>query len=352
MSTFITANELYQRQTTLLGKEVQDLFRRAKILVIGVGGLGCPAIQYLASAGIGELGIVDFDRVSASNLQRQILFTSSDIGRFKTEVARERLEALSPFCKVRQFQIMLNEQNARELVSQFDIILDCTDNFHSKFIVHDAVFLEKKVLVQAAVYQFEGQLQVFDFRNQTGPCWRCLWPEPPLDGCTGTCAEVGVLGPLLGVVGSMQAAEALKFLANKPYLKNGSTLFIDLLDHSFETRRFKEDASCICCGQKKLKIEVPMQIPLPQNIEDFIILDVRSNQEFENCSVIHRLADKQKVINLPLERVNEFIPEPSEKYLTICAKGIRSLNACKQIRKIHAEVYSLTGGISGENYER
>ena len=244
---------------------------------------------------------------------------------------------------------MLNEQNARELISEFDIVLDCTDNFHTKFLVHDASFQEKKVLIQASVYQYEGQLQLFDFRNQKGPCWRCLWPEPPVDGCTGTCADVGALGPLLGVMGSLQAMEALKLLAGNSHLENGTTLFVDLLHLSVEPRRFKARLNCSCCEEKKFKSESPMQIPLPQNLEDYIILDVRSNQEYESCSFVRQLSENHKVIHLPLETVKDFIPDPDEKYLTICAKGIRSLNACKQIRKIHAEIYSLIGGIPGEN---
>lgn len=344
MTTFITPNELFQRQITLLGTEGQKLISEARLLIVGAGGLGCPALQYLSSAGVGEIGIMDFDKVSVSNLQRQILFKPSDVGEFKVTVASLRLKEHAPFSKISGLPLALNEENASSIISKYDVILDCTDNFHTKFLLHDFCFQEKKVLVQASVYQYEGQLQVFDFRNQTGPCWRCLWPIPPEDGCTGTCAEVGVLGPLLGVMGSLQAVEALKVILGKPFLESGKSLFVDLLTLSMETRGFKARKDCSCCVKKNLPQMEKIQVPLPDKLSEFIILDVRSRNENQECSVLKGLRNAE-IINVPLEEVNSFFPETSKKYLVVCSKGIRSLKACRILRKDHGEVYSLLGGL-------
>ncbi len=344
MTTSITPNELFGRQITLLGNEGQKLIQKARLLIVGAGGLGCPALQYLSAAGVGEIGIMDFDKVSLSNLQRQILFKPSDVGEFKVKVVMDRLQELAPFSKITGHPFALNEENASSLISNYDIVLDCTDNFHTKFLLHDICFQEKKVLVQASVYQYEGQLQVFDFRNQEGPCWRCLWAIPPEDGCTGTCAEVGVLGPLLGVMGSLQAVEALKIILGKPFLTNGKSLFVDLLTLSMDTRSFKARSDCSCCVKKNLPQVEKLQVTLPDEINQFIILDVRSRNENQNCVILKGLECKE-IINVPLEEVSSFQPETSKKYLVVCSKGIRSLKACRMLRNEHREVYSLLGGL-------
>jgi molybdopterin/thiamine biosynthesis adenylyltransferase/rhodanese-related sulfurtransferase len=345
MTTSITSHDLYQRQITLIGEVAFEKVREAKVLVIGAGGLGCPALQYLATSGIGTIGIVDFDAVSISNLQRQILFQVNDIGSKKVVVAKDKLEQLAPFCDVKIYPTFLNEANAEELISVFDIVLDCTDNFSAKFLIHDTCVKTKKVLVQASVYQYEGQLQVFDFKNQAGPCLRCLWPDEPQDGCVGTCADVGVAGPLLGVLGSIQAMEALKVIIEKPHLKNGETLFVDLLDLSFETRRFTQMNDCPCCVRGEFAQKRNFQIQLPVDLERFIVLDVRSQIESESCPFIQKLKPSQVLFNIPLENMSDFSPLQDQKYLTICNKGIRSLSASKILASEHSQIYSLAGGI-------
>jgi len=287
---------------------------------------------------------VDFDKISASNLQRQILFRPEDVGQLKVKVASERIRKHAPYTKIVDIPIALNEDSAASVISSYNVILDCTDNFHTKFLLHDFCFQERKILVQASVYQYEGQLQVFDFRNQQGPCWRCLWKIPPEDGCTGTCAEVGVIGPLLGVMGSLQAMEALKIILEKPFLKNGNTLFVDLLTLSMESRVFKGRKDCSCCVKKDLPRTEGIQIALPDRLNEFIIIDVRSRKENQECLVLKGLAGLE-IINLPLEEVSSFLPVASKKYLVVCSKGIRSLKACRELRKNHSEVYSLLGGI-------
>lgn len=345
MTTSITLNELYERQITLIGKEAFGKIRQASVLVVGAGGLGCPALQYLASSGIGKIGVVDFDLVSASNLQRQILFQVNDIGRNKGQVVKERLAALAPFCDLEIYPIRLDDTNAQSVIADYDVVLDCTDNFLTKFLIHDACLIARKVLVQASVYQYEGQLQLFDFRNIEGPCLRCLWPDEPQDGCTGTCAQVGVMGPLLGVMGSMQAMEAIKLIINQEHLKSGETLFVDLMGSSFDIRRFNQLNDCSCCVKKEFKRRPALQISLPRNLDQYVILDVRSSSESEGCSFIQKIKHIGNVLQVPLEKIPEFKPLAGKKYLTVCARGIRSLNACNQLYKNNVEVYSLIGGV-------
>lgn len=344
MTTSITLSDLYQRQITLIGEAAFKKIRNSRILVIGAGGLGCPALQYLASSGAGEIGILDFDIVSASNLQRQILFEINDIGRKKVEVAAEKLKKLAPFCELRIYPDRLDEANADEVISHFDVILDCTDNFHTKFLIHDACFKNGKVLIQASVYQFEGQLQLFDFRRRLGPCLRCLWPLEPLDGCTATCAEAGVIGPLLGVIGSMQAMEALKLIIGKEHINNGETLFVDLMSREFDVRRFKQLKDCPCCVKQELKTKEVIQVDLPLELDGFVIVDVRSLEESGQCTFINQLKEQYNVLQIPLEEIKDFVLKDNQKYLTVCARGLRSLRACHYLRSQGLEVYSLRGG--------
>lgn len=344
MTTSITLSDLYQRQITLIGEAAFEKIRKSRILVIGTGGLGCPALQYLASSGAGEIGILDFDFVSASNLQRQILFEMNDIGRKKAEVAAEKLKNLAPFCHFQIFPYRLDETNVQEILSQFDVILDCTDNFHAKFLIHDACFKTGKVLIQASVYQFEGQLQLFDFRQRLGPCLRCLWPQEPIDGCTATCAEAGVMGPLLGVIGSMQAMEALKLIIDKEHLSNGETLFVDLMSRDFDVRRYKQLKDCPCCVKQEFKIKEVIQIDLPLKLDEYVIVDVRSLIESDQCSFINHLKKQHHVLQIPLEEIKNFVLKNDQKYLTVCARGLRSLRACHYLRSQGLDVYSLRGG--------
>lgn len=345
MTTSITRSNLYARQVTLLGEEAQARIERARILVVGVGGLGCPSLQYLASAGVGEIGILDFDKVSLSNLQRQILFTVNDIGRSKVEVAVEYIHKLAPFCKLNALDFPMTSETVGEVISGYDLVLDCTDNFTAKFLLHDVCLMQKKVLIQAAVYQYEGQVLTFDFREGKGPCLRCLWPEQPLDGCTGTCAEVGVMGPLLGVMGSLQASEALKVLAQREHLKNGEVLFMDLYSVGMDVRKFKQNPVCPCCVKKELRPEASIQISLPTDLLEYILIDVRNSEELSNCPFIQGLSSNQRLLHVPLDEIEDFVPEHHNKYLTVCAKGIRSLKACRSLRKIHQNVFSLIGGV-------
>lgn len=345
MTTSITRSKLYARQIGLLGEEAQARFADSKVLVVGAGGLGCPVLQYLATAGVGEIGVLDFDQVTLSNLQRQILFTTADIGRPKVEVAKERLSGSAPFCRINTLNCAFTTENATAVISDYDLVLDCTDNFTAKFLLHDACFDQKKVLIQAAVYQYEGQVMTFDFRRGKGPCLRCLWPLQPQDGRTGTCAEVGVMGPLLGVMGGLQASEAFKVLAGLEHLHNGEVLFVDLLSLETDRRRFNQAHECSCCVKHELKCEVPIQITLPKNLQDYVLIDVRTAEEIEKCHFIRGLPDNQRSLHFPLEQIRGFVPEAQQKYLTICSRGIRSLQAARTLHPQHSNVFSLIGGV-------
>lgn len=200
----------YNRHIILsdVGQIGQDKLSKAKVLVVGAGGLGCPVLQYLTAAGIGELGIIDFDVVEESNLQRQILFGTSSLGTNKALAAKNRLEDLNPTIQINAYTEKLTSKNALELFKEYDIIVDGTDNFATRYLVNDAAILTNKPIVYGAIYKFEGQVSVFNYQN--GPSYRCLFPNAPKEGSVANCSEVGVLGVLPGIIGTMMANEVLK----------------------------------------------------------------------------------------------------------------------------------------------
>jgi adenylyltransferase/sulfurtransferase len=178
-----------------------------------------------------------------------------------------------------------------------------------------------------------------------GPCLRCLWPEEPQEGCTGTCEQVGVIGPLLGVLGGLQVMETIKVITNQDHIKNGEVLFVDLMGHSLETRRFKSLVDCSCCIKKEILPRINCEIDLPADLNKFFILDVRSVSEHNNCKIVSNLKLNNKILNVPIESLAEFSLIHGQKYLTVCATGVRSLMACKILNKMNGEVYSLSGGL-------
>ncbi len=233
-----------------VGAVGQQKLLDSKMLVVGAGGLGSPILMYLAAAGVGTLGIVDFDTVDVSNLQRQILHSTSDVGKLKTESAKERLEQLNPDVKIEIYQEQLSSQNAREIFHAYDLIIDGSDNFPTRYLVNDACVLESKPLIYGAISQFEGQLSLFNMMTDKGksPCYRCLFPTPPKAGTVLSCAEAGVFGVLPGVVGSLMATEAVKFVLGLGESLVGTLLHYDGLYS--ETRRItiKRNPACVVCG--------------------------------------------------------------------------------------------------------
>jgi molybdopterin/thiamine biosynthesis adenylyltransferase/rhodanese-related sulfurtransferase len=240
----------YARHLALphVGENGQNRLRAASVLVIGLGGLGSPAALYLAAAGVGRLGLLDHDHVALHNLQRQILHGTADVRRAKTESARARLEALNPHVTLDTWQVLLTRDNARGIIGDYDVVIDGTDRFATRYLVNDACVLEGKPLVQASVHRFEGQLSVFATEN--GPCYRCLHPEPPPAGSVPSCEEGGVLGVLPGLLGTMQATEALKRILGIGEPLVGRLLVVDALAMRMREMRFARDPACAWCGTR------------------------------------------------------------------------------------------------------
>ncbi|GIW24010.1 molybdopterin-synthase adenylyltransferase MoeB [Meiothermus sp.] len=240
----------YARHIVLpgVGGAGQARLKQSSVLVVGAGGLGSPVLMYLAAAGVGRLGIVEMDRVALSNLQRQVLFDTEHIGQPKAEVARARLNGLNPHIEIHTHTLKLDSHNALEILAPYDLVVDCSDNFPTRYLVNDACVLLDKPLVYGAIHQFEGQLSVFHY--QGGPCYRCLFPNPPQPGTVPNCSEAGVFGVLPGVIGSLMATEALKLLLGQGEVLSGKLLLYDGLQARFSHIRFSRRQDCLVCGDQ------------------------------------------------------------------------------------------------------
>ena len=240
--------ERYSRHIILpeVGGVGQRKMLDARVLMIGAGGLGSPAAYYLAAAGIGHLGIVDFDTVDLSNLQRQIIHSTERIGMLKTESAKKTIAALNPDVNVTTYNERISSQNIRELFERYDYIVDGSDNFATRFLINDACVLMNKINIHGSIFRFEGQATVFDPKN--GPCYRCLYPEPPPPGLVPNCQEGGVLGVLAGIIGNIQAVETLKLVLGIGDSLAGKLLIYDALNTEFRKLKLKRDVNCPVCG--------------------------------------------------------------------------------------------------------
>ncbi len=360
----------YSRHILLdqIGLEGQRRLAASRALVIGAGGLGSPAALYLAAAGVGTIGIADFDRVEEHNLQRQLLHDSRSVGRLKVESAAERLAQINPFVRVVPHADGVTVENAVKLFSEYDVILDGTDNFTTRYLNNDAAFFARKPLVYGSIFRFEGQVAVFD-PARGGPCYRCLFPEPPPPGEIPNCAEAGVVGALCGVIGSLQAMEALKLLANfgEPLL--GRLLTYDALSQRFNTISLPRDPDCPLCGVhpriQTLQLEnvscqspapsssmsdhsVPLEISveetrqLLQNSPDTVaLIDVRESHERAICRI-------EGAIHIPMRQIPEQLDElPRNKHLLIqCHHGGRSMRVTEFLRsRGFTDVSNVAGGI-------
>jgi len=245
--------ERYARHLVLreVGGIGQAKIRASRVLIVGAGGLGSPLALYLAAAGVGALGIVDDDKVSLSNLQRQVLFRTADVGLEKTEAAAKALAALNPGVRFEPHPVRLTAENAKSLIGAYDIVADGSDNFETRFLVHDTCFALRKTLVFAAVTEFEGQLATFKAHDRTGayPCYRCLFPAPPPPGTVGSCSETGVIGAAAGVMGTLAALEVLKEITGIGQGLAGKLLIYEALSTRFRTVTLKPDPNCPLCGQ-------------------------------------------------------------------------------------------------------
>lgn len=322
-------NKRYSRQICIpeVGLSGQQAINNSRVLIVGMGGLGCPAAQYLAAAGIGHLGIVDSDLVDETNLHRQILFSFSDIGKRKVEAAQAALKSLNPEMEIKCYFETINSNNAQEILENYDIILDCTDNFQTKYLLNDTCLKLEKILICASATGFEGYLTTIE---KDGPCLRCLYPNA-LNAEIGNCNLEGILGPFVGIVGAWQAAEALKKILNLS--SENKVLFFDF--HSSRTRSVTLQKNLTClCGQKEQTSDSGFYLGIDQlkNLKDFIVIDVRSTEEREETPPP---IDSINISHLEIIS-GEISPEfwlRDKTYVLFCNKGQRSATATNYLRK-------------------
>jgi adenylyltransferase/sulfurtransferase len=358
----------YSRHLILpeVGMEGQRRLKAARVLCVGTGGLGSPLALYLTAAGIGTLGLVDFDVVDASNLQRQIIHSTKDIGRKKIDSAEEKLSALNPAIKIVKHETMLSSANALDILKDYDIVADGTDNFPTRYLVNDACVLLGKPNVYGSIFRFEGQASVF--ATEAGPCYRCLYPEPPPPGLVPSCAEGGVLGILPGLVGVIQATEVIKLILGKGESLVGRLLLVDALNMRFRELKLRKNPECPVCGtnptvtqlidydhfcgivpeapqEKNLKNGIP-QITVKELKarrdagEDIFLLDVREPYEFQIAQIGGKLIPQNDVP----QRLAE-IPRNRE-IVVHCRSGARSQKIAEFLKQSgYNDVVNVAGGI-------
>ena len=340
----------YSRQILLkeIGVDGQARLAKSRVLVIGAGGLGSPVLQYLAGAGVGHLTIVDADTLDPSNLHRQPLYALADAGRCKVELARAAVRAINPTIHVATHSQRFDADNALELVRAHDVVVDCSDNFRTKFLINDAAVLAQRPAVFASVYQYEGQLQVY-VPAPSHACLRCLWPEATADGVVGNCAEAGVLGPVPGAFGSLQALLTLKILLGLAGQLAGELLLLDFSNFSSVKLKAPRRAACqapgcalihnIARGDEDLEITLPSLSAAA--VDGFEVIDVRTAVEVaarptaarvRHIAMADLLADASQLSS-------------SGRYLLVCASGRRSLATARELRRQGLTVRSLTGGL-------
>ncbi|MCH7766020.1 MAG: molybdopterin-synthase adenylyltransferase MoeB [Acidobacteria bacterium] len=347
-----------------VGMDGQLKLKAAKVLLIGTGGLGAPLGLYLTAAGVGRLGLVDFDVVDFTNLQRQVTFTTQDVGKRKIEAARDRLHGLNPEIQIDTHEVKLTSENALTILRDYDIIVDGTDNFPTRYLVNDACVLLGKPNVYGSIFRFEGQATVFALDD--GPCYRCLYPEPPPPGLVPSCAEGGVLGVLPGIVGSIQANETIKLIIGRGESLKGRLLIFDALKMKFRELRLRKNPDCpICgthrtvtklidyeefCGLRGQEAQQPAaQVPEMEPVElkrkldageDVFILDVREPHEYQICHLNGHLIP---LGDLP-KRVSEL--DSARTIVAHCRSGMRSAQAVEFLRTAgFRKVWNLKGGI-------
>jgi adenylyltransferase/sulfurtransferase len=355
-ATDATPRADYSRQTALkeVGAAGQARLAASRVLVVGCGGLGVPVITYLAGAGVGHLGLVDADRLEASNLHRQTLYALADVGVPKAELARARIIALNPDVDAHAHVVRLDATNAAALTEPYDLIIDCSDNFATRFLLNDVGMRLHKSVILASVYQFEGQLQVVR-AHPDAACLRCVWPEATRDGVIGNCAQAGVLGPVPGVLGSLQALEALKLLLDLPGQLGDEVLVMNLL--TLSSSRLRTQRASECRGRACVHIELGEKSPVNEEslevefasldeaaAQGFVVVDVREPQELQAQPTPCKSAR-----HIPLRTLLYGTPalDANGKYLFVCAVGQRSLVAASELRaRGMRAVFSQAGGVA------
>ncbi|PYV23817.1 MAG: molybdenum cofactor biosynthesis protein MoeB [Acidobacteria bacterium] len=347
-----------------VGMEGQLKLKHAKVLCIGAGGLGSPLALYLAAAGVGKLGIVDFDVVDFTNLQRQIIHDTNDVGRPKLASAKETLADINPYVEVETYETRLTSENALEIIRDYDIVADGTDNFPTRYLVNDACVLAGKPNVYGSIFRFEGQATVFYAKE--GPCYRCLYPEPPPPGLVPSCAEGGVLGVLPGIIGSIQALETIKLILGRGQTLIGRLLLFDALSLKFREVKLRKNPDCPVCGThptvtKLIDYEQFCGIRGEEHVPEttvpeitarevkkmmderkpFVLIDVREPHEFQICriagSTLIPLGDVPK-------RMNEL--NSADEIVVHCRSGMRSAQAVELLMKAgFRKIHNLKGGV-------
>ncbi|MEN3048306.1 MAG: molybdopterin-synthase adenylyltransferase MoeB [Candidatus Caldarchaeales archaeon] len=346
-----------------VGMKGQRKLKAARVLVVGAGGLGSPVALYLAAAGVGRVGIVDFDAVDETNLQRQVLFTTEEVGRPKVEAARERLERLNPYVEVVSYNSTIDSSNALEIIRDYDVVVDATDNFPTRYLLNDACVFLGKPLVYGSIFRFDGQVSVFYAGK--GPCYRCLYPEPPPPGLVPSCAEGGVLGVLPGIIGSLQANEAIKLILGVGRPLIGKLLLVDALSMTFRELSFQRDRNCPVCGdnptiRELIDYEAFCGVRVtgeelvsgfsvtPEQLKEMLergerveLIDVREPVEWEIC---HIPGARLIPLGQLTSRLHEI--DQTKRIVVYCHTGQRSALAVKLLRDIGiARACNLAGGI-------
>jgi molybdopterin/thiamine biosynthesis adenylyltransferase/rhodanese-related sulfurtransferase len=340
----------YSRQQLLkeIGPQGQELLARSRVLIVGAGGLGSPVLQYLAGAGVGTLGLIDADNLAASNLHRQPIYALADVGRQKVELARAAVQALNPTVRVETFAVRFTAENARALVADYDVTVDCTDNFRAKYLVNDAAVLTQRPAVFASVYQYEGQLQVYKPQHDHA-CLRCIWPDALADGIVGNCAEAGVLGPIPGAVGSLQALLTLKILLKLAGQLPGELLLLDFTNFSNTKIRARRRTECRAPGCARIQalagdeadvIEVSLKSLAEAAEQGITVIDIRTTEEFAAHPTAARHLPMADLLANP-----QLLPRDTPLVL-MCASGRRSAAAARELRKHGVNVRSLAGGLA------
>jgi len=364
----------YSRHLILpeVGLAGQKKLKATSVLCIGAGGLGSPIAIYLAAAGIGRIGIVDFDVVDYSNLQRQILHTDADVGRPKTESARETLRGINPNCEIVLHETRITSANALELIRPYDIVVDGTDNFPTRYLTNDACVLLQKPNVYGSIFRFEGQASVFA-PHLGGPCYRCLYPEPPPPGMVPSCAEGGVLGVLPGIIGCIQATEIIKLALGRGTPLIGRLLLFNALDMKFREVKLRRDPQCPICGEHPTIRELidyeqfcgiaPEPAAAETNPDEVTVQDMKRALEDRSLGIEvidvrepdeYEIARVNGVPLLPLSQLEQRFTEldPNRHYYLHCKSGVRSLKALRFLRERGFKyVKSVKGGITAWSEE-
>lgn len=349
-----------------VGMEGQRRLKQASVLIVGTGGLGSPVALYLAAAGVGQIGLVDFDVVDSSNLQRQVIHSSAAVGQLKVESARQRMLGLNPYIQVDAYNDVLTSQNAEKLSAGYDILVDGTDNFPTRYLLNDLAVLTGRPYIYGSIYRFEGQVSVFDAR--TGPCYRCLFPEPPPPGIIPSCSQAGVFGVLPGTIGTLQATEVLKLILKIGEPLIGKLLLYDALDITIQTIRLRKNPTCKICGPDPqithlIDYEEFCGVPARSTPQDsFTDFDVAPDQLAERTRsgepiqwvdvrepVELKISQIPGALNIPYGELAQRLTEVlhDRDVVLFCRTGVRSARALEMLRAAGFErSFNLRGGIN------